>query len=108
MFFVSITIFALSTLTASGVMPDGESGRGVTAVNDRTENRLPEEEVSCLTRQAEEPGDIDDKMDRTIKEKRELRKEVKTTQVRTSGRFGGYVFVGIGILILVISIIILV
>ena len=70
-----------------------------------TENRLSAEEMSCLTARVEEIRNMD-KTDMTVKEKRELRKELKTIKENVK-KSGGYIYIGGSTLLLIILLIIL-
>jgi hypothetical protein len=104
-FFVLIMIFSLSASTAFADKTDPKTAPDNLAVPDKTENKLSEEEISRLTRRVEEIRDMD-KTDLTVKEKRELKKELKGIKenVRNSG---GAVYIGVGTLILIIILVIL-
>ena len=107
MFFLFVTIFSLSASTAFAVNFDNKSSSDKPAAPDKKENKLSEEELSRLTKRAEEIRDMD-KTNMTVIEKRELKKELKTTQVYESRHHGRYVYVGGGLLLLIILIILLV
>jgi hypothetical protein len=107
MFFVLATIFILSASTAFAVNFDKRSSSDNPSAPDKRENKLSEEELSRLTKRAEEIRGMD-KTNMTVKEKRGLKKELKTTQIYESRRHGGYVYIGGGLLLLIILIILLV
>lgn len=107
MFFVFLAIFIVSASTAFADKPDKKSSSDNPAAPDKKENKLSEEELSRLTKRAEEIRDMD-KTNMTVKEKRELRKELKTTQIYESRHHGGYLYVGGGVILLIILIILLV
>jgi hypothetical protein len=70
----------------------------------KTENKLSEEEMSRLTKRVEEIRDMD-KTNLTVKEKRELKKELKAIKENVK-RDGGYIYIGTGALILIIILIV--
>jgi uncharacterized ferredoxin-like protein len=75
------------------------------AVPIKTENKLSEEELSRLTRRVEEIRDMD-KTNLTAKEKRALRKEIKEIKENVKKQ-GGYVYVGLTTLLLIVILVIL-
>jgi peptidoglycan hydrolase CwlO-like protein len=105
LFFVLLMIFSLSASTAFTNNSDPKNASDNPAVPDKKENKLSKEEISRLTKRIEEIRDID-KTNLTVKEKRELRKELKGIKenVRKSG---GYIYISAGTLILIIILIIL-
>jgi peptidoglycan hydrolase CwlO-like protein len=102
--FVFIMIFTLSATTAFANKTDKKSSDKL-AVPVKTENKLSEEELTRLTKRVEEIRDMD-KTDMTVKEKRELRKELRTIKENVR-RDGGYIYIGGGTLLLIIILIIL-
>jgi hypothetical protein len=102
-FFVGLMIFMWSASTAFATKSDPASEKS--AVPVKTENKLSEEEISHLTRRVEEIRDMD-KTNLTLKEKRELRKELKVIK-ESLQRNPGYVYIGTGTLILIIILVIL-
>jgi hypothetical protein len=102
--FVFIMIFTLSATTAFASKTDKKSTDKL-AVPVKTENKLSEEELSRMTKRVEEIRDMD-KKDMTVKEKRELRKELRTIKENVR-RDGGYIYIGGGTLLLIIILIIL-
>jgi hypothetical protein len=101
--FALMFIFSLGALTAFAGTSDKKDN---TAVPEKKENKLSEEEMSRLTKRVEEIRDID-KTNMTVKEKRELRKELKGIKENVK-RDGGYIYVGTGTILLIILIIILI
>jgi hypothetical protein len=71
----------------------------------KTENKLSEEEIASLTKRVEEIRDMD-KKDLTTKEKRDLRKELKAIKEDVRKQ-GGYVYVGVGTLLVVLILVLL-
>ena len=102
--FVFIMIFTLSASTTFANKSDKKAADKL-AVPVKTENKLSEEEMSHLTKRVEEIRDMD-KSDMTVKEKRELRKELRTIKENVR-RDGGYIYIGGGTLLLIILLIIL-
>lgn len=103
LFFAMVMIFAMIAPTAFA--NESKTTSDNTAVPLRTENKLSAEEVNRLTKRVEEIRDMD-KSDMTVKEKRELRKELKTTKENVR-KDGGYIYVSAGTVILIIILIIL-
>jgi predicted trehalose synthase len=101
--FALMFIFSLGALTAFAGTSDKKDNP---AVPEKTENKLSEEEMSRLTKRVEEIRDMD-KTNMTVKEKRELRKELKGIKENVK-RDGGYIYVGTATLLLIILIIILI
>jgi hypothetical protein len=97
LFFAFVMIFALSAPT---VFAANSKSAAV-----KTENKLTEEEVNTMTKRVEEIRDMD-KSEMTVKEKRELRKELKTTKENIR-KDGGYLYISAGTVILIIILIIL-
>ena len=94
--FALMFIFSLGALTAFAGTSDKKDNPAVPA---KTENKLSEEEISRLTKRVEEIRDMD-KTNMTVKEKRELRKELKGIKENVK-RDGGYIYIGTGALILI-------
>lgn len=103
--FVFLFIFSLGASTAIAVNSSPESAPDNLAVPDKKENKLSEEEMSRLTKRVEEIRDMD-KTTMTVKEKRELKKELKGIKENVR-RDGGVVYIGAGTLILIIILVIL-
>jgi len=100
-FFVSLMLVSLSVSTVFASKPDPSA---ITTI--KKENKLSEEEMNRLKNRVEEIRDMD-KTNLTVKEKRELRKELKSIS-KTMRRDGGYVYIGGTTLLLIILIIILI
>ncbi len=103
--YVLIMIFSLSALTALAAKTDKNASPDNFAVPDKTENKLSEEEMSRLTRRVEEIRDMD-KTDMTVREKRELKNELKGIKENVR-RDGGGIYIGAGTLILIIILVII-
>jgi hypothetical protein len=103
--FAFLFIFSLgaSTVFAANSGPDSKKDNLV--VPDKKENKLSDEEMSRLTRRVEEIRDMD-KTNMTVKEKRELKKELKGIKENVR-RSGGVVYIGAGTLVLIIILVIL-
>lgn len=100
LFFALLMIFALSAPVTFG-----SSSKSKNLASDKVENKMSAEEVSRLTKRVEEIRDMD-KSDLTVTEKRELRKELKTTKENVR-KDGGYIYVSAGTVILILILIIL-
>lgn len=98
-------IFSLGASTVFATRTDPESSSDKLAVTDKTENKLSEEELSRLTKRVEEIRDMD-KTNMTVKEKREIKKELKGIKENVR-RNGGTVYIGAATLILIIILVIL-
>jgi len=107
--FVLIMIFSLGTSTViaskpyPGTTPSGNSV-GKSVVSAKTENKLSEEELNRITKRVEEIR-LMDKSNLTAAEKRELRQELRGYRQRGYG-YGAY-YIGGGVLVFVIVVIIL-
>lgn len=99
-FIAMLMIFTMGSMTTFANSKDLKSNAPVA-----TENKLSAEEITRLTKRVEEIRDMD-KSNMTVTEKRELKKELKTTKenVRKSG---GVIYIGTGTLILIIILILL-
>jgi len=75
------------------------------ATAPKVENKLSAEELSSMKSRVEEIRDMD-KSNMTVKEKRELKKELRETKENISKR-DGYIYIGTGTLLLIILLIIL-
>lgn len=102
--FVLILMFSVGTLTVLGATTDRKNAPDKPAVPNKTENKLSEEEMSRLTNRVEEIRDMD-KTTMTVKEKRELKNELKAIK-KTVNNDGGYVYIGTAALILIIILIV--
>lgn len=99
LFFVLLMVFALSA-------PATYAGKVKKLPNaDKIENKLSEEEVARMTKRIEEIRDMD-KSDLTMKEKRELRKELKTTKENLR-RDGGYIYISVATVALIVLLVLL-
>ena len=103
--FAFLFIFALGASTVFAANSDPNSAKDNLVVPDKTENKLSEEEMSRLTKRVEEIRDMD-KTNMTVKEKRELKKELKGIKENVR-RNGGVVYISAGTLILIILLVIL-
>jgi hypothetical protein len=103
--FVLMMIFSLGTSTVFATKTDSKTASDKLVVPDKRENKLSEEEMSRLTKRVEEIRDMD-KTTMTIKEKRELRKELKGIKESVK-KDGGYIYIGTATLLLIIILIIL-
>jgi len=99
LFFVLLMVFALSAPTTFGA-----KSKKLVKI-DKVETKMSEEEVTRLTNRIEEIRDMD-KSDLTVTEKRELRKELKTTKENLR-RDGGYIYVSAATVVLIVLLVIL-
>jgi len=100
-----ILLFSLGTFTAFAANTDPKNAKDNPAIPEKKENKLSEEEISHLTRRVEEIRDMD-KTNMTVKEKRELRKELK--EIKENVKRGTGIYIGVGTLLLIIIILLLV
>jgi hypothetical protein len=103
--FAFLIIFSLSASNAYAEKSDAKSAKEKVAIPAKTENKMSEEELSRLTKRVEEIRDMD-KKNMTIKEKRELKKEVKSIRENVK-RDGGYIYIGGSTLLIIILLIII-
>jgi hypothetical protein len=103
--FVLIMILSLSASTVFASKSDTKSAPDNLAVPGKTENKLSEEEISRLTKRVEEIRNMD-KTEMTGKEKRELKKELKSIKENVK-KDGGIIYIGTGTLLLIIILVIL-
>lgn len=97
-FLAFIIVFTLSaSISFAGTVKADKS-----AVNDKKENKLSDEEISRLTKRVEEIRDMD-KSELSSKEKKELKKELKTIKKD----IGGTVYIGAGTLLVIVLLAIL-
>ena len=96
-------IFSMGISSAFAAGP-GKTNENL-AIPENTENKLSEEELSRLTSRVEEIRDMD-KSDLTVKEKKELRKELKEIKETVKAN-GGYIYIGAGTLLVIILLVIL-
>jgi regulatory protein YycI of two-component signal transduction system YycFG len=104
-FLVCLMIFSLFATSAFASKSDSKRTVDNSVVPTKTENKLSEEEVSRLTRRVEEIRDMD-KSNMTLTEKRELSNELKTIKEKAKKNHG-YVYIGVGTLLLIILLIVL-
>jgi hypothetical protein len=101
--FALMFIFSLGAFTAFG---SSSVVKENPAVREKKENKLSDEEMSRLTKRVEEIRDMD-KTNMTVKEKRELKKELKGIKENVR-RNGGYIYIGTATLLLIILIVVLI
>ena len=106
-FFVIVMIFTLSSAMAFAGNKDLKLEAEKSAVPVKVENKLSEEEMSLLTNRVEEIRSMD-KTDMTVKEKRELKKELREIKKNVKRNNGTIVIGGASLLLIIILIIILV
>ena len=99
-FFVSIMLLSMGASSAFA------SKSNTTAVPEKKENKLTEEEMSRLKNRVEEIRTMD-KTNLTVTEKRELRKELRSIKA-SERRADGYIYVGGSTLIIIILILLLI
>lgn len=99
LFFVLLMVFALSAPTTYGA-----KSKKLVKV-DKIENKLTEAEVNRMVKRIEEIRDMD-KSNLTVTEKRELRKELKTTK-ESLKRDGGYIYVSVATVALILLLVLL-
>ena len=104
-FFVCLMIISLGTTTAFANNSKPKFATETPAIPDKKADKLSEEEMSRLKNRVEEIRDMD-KTNMTFKEKRELRKELRTIK-ETVRRDGGYVYIGGSTLLLIIILILI-
>ena len=99
-YFVAVMIFMLSSSAVFAV----KSNPADNNIN-RKENKLSQEELNTLKKRVEEIRDMD-KSELTLKEKRELRKELKGIKevINTND---GYIYIGATTLLIIILILLL-
>jgi hypothetical protein len=100
-----IMFFSFGASTVFAARTDEKSTSDKLAVPDKTENKLSEEELSRLTKRVEEIRDMD-KTNMSVKEKRELKKEVKEIKKNVQ-RNDGTVVIGVTTLLLIIILVVL-
>jgi len=99
-----LMIFTLSASTAFAIKSDPKRVSD-NATPVKTENKLTEEEMARLKTRVEEIRDMD-KENLTTSEKKDLRKELKGIKENVKNN-GGYVYVGVGTILLIILLVIL-
>ncbi|GET34488.1 hypothetical protein PbJCM13498_33510 [Prolixibacter bellariivorans] len=102
-----VMIFTLSASMAFGNSTNLKSDSEKSAVPAKTENKLSAEEISRLTKRVEEIRSMD-KTNMTVKEKREMRKELKEIKKNVKRSGGTIVIGGVSLLLIIIIIILLV
>ncbi|NTW23630.1 MAG: hypothetical protein HGA37_02930 [Lentimicrobium sp.] len=103
LFFVLIMAMSLSTSTLFAA--EAASNNPANSEKNNKENKLTEEEVGRMTKRIEEIRDMD-KSNLSAVEKSELRNELKDMKESVRAN-GGYVYIGVGTLILIIILVIL-
>ena len=103
--FILSAFLVIFTMSAFAIKADPKSGQENPVITDNKENKLSDEEISRLTSRVEEIRDMD-KTDLTIKEVRELKKEMKGIKENVK-RNNGVIYIGTGTLILIIILVIL-
>lgn len=104
-FFIALVLFF--TLSTTMVFAGNKNVKpGARKSNDpaKTENKLSEAELTCLTNRVEEIRDMD-KSDMSSAEKQALKKELK--EIKSNVKKGGGVYIGGAALILIIILIII-
>lgn len=104
-FFVLAMVFVLSSTIAFASKKDRTAEADKLAAPVKTENKLSDEEITRLTNRVEEIRKMD-KTDMTVKEKRELKKELREIKKNVE-KAGGTIYIGGATLILLIILIIL-
>ena len=102
---VFIMFFSFGASTVFAARTDAKSASDKLAVPGKTENKLSEEEISRLTKRVEEIRDMD-KTNMSVREKRELKKEVKEIKKNVQ-RNDGTVVIGVTTLLLIIILVVL-
>ena len=105
LFFLFVMIFTLSATMAFAGNKNLKSEKS--AVPAKTENTLSAEEMSRLTKRVEEIRSMD-KTNMTVKEKSELRKELREIKKNVKRSNGTIVIGGTSLLLIIILIILLV
>lgn len=103
-FFVIVLIFTMSSTFAFANKADRKTN-SVNAVAVKTENALSEVEISRLTNRVEEIRNLDTS-EMSLKEKSELKKELRDIKKNVE-KAGGTVYIGGAALVLIIILIIL-
>lgn len=104
-FFVIALIFMMSSAFAFVNKADSKSNSSNTSTPVATENKLSEVEISRLTSRVEEIRNLD-KSEMSLKEKNELKKELRDIKKNVE-KSGGSIYIGGAALILIIILIIL-
>jgi hypothetical protein len=103
-YFTLALVFSLSATTLSA--KSEKDAAEDKALPEEMENYLTDEQVELLTTRVEEIRDMD-KSDLSAEEKRELRHELKDIKKELQ-RGGGYVYLSVGTLIVILLILLLV
>lgn len=104
-FFVIALIFTMSSAFTFVNKADSKSNSSNTSTPVATENKLSEVEISRLTSRVEEIRNLD-KSEMSLKEKNELKKELRDIKKNVE-KSGGSIYIGGAALILIIILIIL-
>jgi hypothetical protein len=104
-YFVMVLIFTMSSTIAFASKADRKSNSDRLAVPVKTENALSEVEISRLTNRVEEIRNLD-KSEMSLKEKSELKKELRDIK-KTVEKNNGTIYIGGATLLLIIILIIL-
>lgn len=104
-FYVIVLIFIMSSTLAFAKKADRKPNSDLSAVPVKTENALTEVELNRLTNRVEEIRNLD-KTDMSLKEKSELKKELRDIKKNVE-KSGGTVYIGGAALVLIIILIIL-
>lgn len=102
-----VMVFMMSATMAFAENTDLKPNAENSAAPVKTENRLSENEISRLTKRAEEIRDMD-KTEMNSKERKELRKELKEIKENVKKRGGTVYISGAALILIIILIIILV
>ncbi|MEO6693399.1 MAG: hypothetical protein ABIO44_13725 [Saprospiraceae bacterium] len=104
-FFVCLMLLTFSASTVYAVVPNSTNATENVAFPPKKESKLSTEELTRLTNRVEEIRNMD-KSNLTTKEKRELKKELKSIKKNVK-KSGGYVYIGAGTLVLIIILVLL-
>jgi len=104
-FYVIVLIFTMSSTFAFANKADRKSNSNNSAVPVATENKLSELEITRLTTRVEEIRNLD-KSEMSLKEKGELKRELRDIKKNVE-KSGGTIYIGGAALILIIILIIL-
>lgn len=104
-YFVIVLIFTMSSTFAFANKADRKSNSDRSAVPVKTENALSEVEISRLTNRVEEIRNLD-KSEMSLKEKSELKKELRDIK-KTVEKNNGTIYIGGATLLLIIILILI-
>jgi len=104
-FFVIALILTMSSTFAFANKSESKSNSNNSAIPVATENKLSEVEISRLTSRVEEIRNLD-KSEMSLKEKSELKKELRGIKKNVE-KSGGTVYIGGAALILIIILVII-